>query len=59
MIFNVVNKDICVGSIKIRAIASSSLLLVGDTKTIQLASAFDTPPESLIVGPLVSVAPKG
>ncbi|MBM7694003.1 spore germination protein PD [Peribacillus deserti] len=59
MIFNVVNKDICVGSIKVRAIASSSLLLVGDTKSIQLSSAFDTPPESLIVGPLVPFVPKG
>ncbi|WP_026692688.1 hypothetical protein [Peribacillus kribbensis] len=56
MIFNVVNKGICVGDIKISAVTSSSVLLVGDTKSIQMSSAFDTPPESLIIAPTVPVS---
>ncbi|WP_374706644.1 spore gernimation protein GerPD [Paenibacillus sp. J2TS4] len=52
----VVNKEIKVGLIRVIGVTSSSVLLVGDTETINLASAFDTPPESLIVGPFVSLA---
>lgn len=44
---------------KIGSISSSSILLVGDTETIQLASIFDTPPESLIIGPFVPMNPQG
>ncbi|MEH7122063.1 spore gernimation protein GerPD [Bacillus sp. JJ1503] len=58
MNFEVYNRDICVGNIRVIGVASSSLLMVGDTQTIQLASVFDTPPESLIVGPFVPLAPK-
>jgi spore germination protein PD len=32
--------------------------MVGDTETIQLASTFDTPAESLIIGPFVPLAPE-
>lgn len=53
MNFEVVNHDICIGSIRLIGVASSSVLLVGDTNTIQLTSLFDTPPESLIIGPFV------
>ncbi|MED3551501.1 hypothetical protein [Cytobacillus praedii] len=58
MNFQVYNRDLCVGTIRIVGVASSSLLLVGDTQTIQLASVFDTPPESLIIGPFVPLTPK-
>ncbi|MEH7343572.1 spore gernimation protein GerPD [Bacillus sp. JJ1532] len=58
MNFEVYNRDICVGNIRVIGVASSSLLMVGDTQTIQLASVFDTPPESLIVGPFVPLSPK-
>lgn len=58
MNFQVYNRDLCVGSIRIVGVASSSLLLVGDTQTIQLSSVFDTPPESLIIGPFVPLTPK-
>jgi len=51
--FNVYNRDICVDNIRVIGVASSSLLLVGDAETIQLASTFDTPAESLIIGPFV------
>lgn len=53
MIFEVYNRDLHVDTISILGVASSSLVLVGDAETIQLASTFDTPPESLIIGPFV------
>ncbi|MDP4154318.1 MAG: spore gernimation protein GerPD [Bacillota bacterium] len=56
MIFEVYNRDICVDSIRVIGVASASLLMVGDTQTIQLAATFDTPPESLIIGPFVPLA---
>ncbi|MGE6609451.1 spore gernimation protein GerPD [Peribacillus sp. NPDC076916] len=59
MEFNVINHQLCVGDIKIIGIASSALFLIGDVQTVQLSSAFDTPPESLIIGPVVPFAPKG
>ncbi|WP_043933111.1 hypothetical protein [Bacillus sp. EB01] len=59
MIFQVYNKELAVGSIKVLGVSSSSILLVGDAQTILLASAFDTPPESLIIGPFVPLAPEG
>jgi spore germination protein PD len=57
MIFEVYNRDLCVDIIKIIGVASSSLVMVGDTQTIQLASTFDTPAESLIIGPFVPLEP--
>jgi spore germination protein PD len=57
MIFEVYNRNLCVNNIKITGVASSSMVMIGDTETIQLASAFDTPPESLIIGPFVPLEP--
>ncbi len=51
MQMNIVNRDLSVGKIDITGVASSSLFLIGDTETIQQATVFDTPPESLIIGP--------
>ncbi|NYE05546.1 spore germination protein PD [Bacillus niacini] len=53
MNFEVYNRDLHVDVIRILGVASSSLVMVGDTQSIQLASTFDTPPESLIIGPFV------
>ena len=53
MNFQVYNRDLSVGNIRIIGVSSSSILMIGDTQTIQLASVFDTPPESLIIGPFV------
>jgi spore germination protein PD len=53
MNFEVYNRDLHVDTIRIMGIASSSLVMVGDTQTIQLAATFDTPAESLIMGPFV------
>lgn len=49
---NVINHQLCVGNIHITGVSSSSLFLIGDVQTVQLSSAFDTPPESLIINPL-------
>lgn len=57
MNFQVYNRDICVGDIRIIGVSSSSLLMVGDAQTIQLAATFDTPAESLIIGPFVPLSP--
>ncbi len=53
MNYTVVNKGINVGDIKIIAIASSTVFLVGDTQIITASSLFDTPPEAITRGPLV------
>lgn len=53
MNLEIYNRELSVGHIHIIGVASSSMVLVGDTQTIQLASTFDTPAESLIIGPFV------
>lgn len=59
MNLQVYNREIGVENIQIRSVSSSSLVLVGDTEIIQLASTFDTPAESLIIGPFVPLNPQG
>lgn len=59
MEFNVTNCGIKVGNIDVIGVSSASLFLIGDAETIQLSSAFDTPPESLIIGALVPFVPQG
>lgn len=59
MNFTVNNHNISVGNIEISGgVAASSIFIVGDTDSISLSSAFDTPPESLIIGPFVPLAPQ-
>lgn len=50
MNLHVVNRDLCVYHVDITAVTTSSLFLIGDAHLIQLSSAFDTPPDSLIIG---------
>jgi spore germination protein PD len=59
MNLQIYNREIGVGNIVIDSVSSSSLVLVGDTELIQLASTFDTPAESLIIGPFVPLNPQG
>ncbi|WP_163101659.1 spore gernimation protein GerPD [Peribacillus alkalitolerans] len=59
MELHVTNENLCVGNIQVSGVASSALFLIGDVNTVQLSSAFDTPPESMIIGPLVPLVPKG
>lgn len=58
MNFQVYNRELCVGNVRIIGVSSSSIFIVGDAETIQLASTFDTPPESLIIGPFVPLTPE-
>ncbi|MBD7938027.1 MULTISPECIES: spore gernimation protein GerPD [Cytobacillus] len=58
MNFQVYNRELCVGDVRIIGVSSSSIFIVGDAETIQLASTFDTPPESLIIGPFVPLTPE-
>jgi spore germination protein PD len=48
--FYVTNHELYVGEINITGVSLSSVVLVGDTDCINLGSAFDTPPESLVLG---------
>ncbi|MDQ0232247.1 spore gernimation protein GerPD [Metabacillus malikii] len=58
MNFTVVNRNIHVECIRVVGVSSSSVFLIGDTNTISMSSIFDTPPESLIIGPYVPLAPQ-
>ncbi|MDR4887099.1 spore gernimation protein GerPD [Fredinandcohnia sp. QZ13] len=58
MNFTVVNKELQVGYIDIVGVSTSAVFIIGDAQTISMASAFDTPPESLIIGPFVPLAPE-
>jgi spore germination protein PD len=52
----VINKQLHIGKIDITGVASSSMVLVGDTEVVTLSSIADTPPESVMVGPIVPLA---
>lgn len=52
LILTVTNGPVNVGSLSLVGVSSASSLLLGDTESITLYSFFDTPPESVIVGPL-------
>ena len=58
MKLTVENRDIQVGSIRVTGVSSSSVLMVGDAEVITCSSVFDTPPESVIIGPFVQLAPE-
>ncbi|MFC4182194.1 spore gernimation protein GerPD [Saccharococcus thermophilus] len=59
MNYIVINRDVHVGDIHLIAVTSSAIFLIGDADVINLASAFDTPPESLIIGPFVPLIQRG
>lgn len=52
IVFKVTNHTLSVGQIEVLGISSASMLQVGDTDNVSLYSMFDTPPESVVVGPL-------
>jgi spore germination protein PD len=56
MIFQVVNKEINVGFVRMVALASSSVFLIGDTRNINMSAVLDTPPEA--VSPIVPLPPE-
>jgi spore germination protein PD len=53
----VINKQLHIGRIDITGVASSSIVLVGDTEVVTLSSIADTPPEAVTIGivPLASI----
>lgn len=55
---NITNDQLSIGDIRIVGVASSSIVLIGDTDSIVSSSTFDAPPESVIVGPFVPLAPE-
>ncbi|MCK6255700.1 spore gernimation protein GerPD [Fictibacillus sp. KIGAM418] len=57
MRFQVINHELTVDYLRMVGVSSSSLVLVGDAGHIMLASMFDTPPESIVVG--TSLVPLG
>ncbi|MBB3114404.1 spore germination protein PD [Paenibacillus phyllosphaerae] len=57
MNLKVVNHSLYVGSVQMTAVASSSVFQIGDTEQFALYSMFDTPPESLVVGPIAPLNP--
>ncbi|WP_139994439.1 spore gernimation protein GerPD [Paenibacillus paridis] len=50
--FKVINHQLCVGQIEILGVSSASMMQVGDTDIVSLYAMFDTPPESVVVGPI-------
>ncbi|MGD8192374.1 spore gernimation protein GerPD [Brevibacillus ginsengisoli] len=50
MRYQVINGELSIGKITITSVASSSTVLVGDTRNIALSAIFEGPPESLIIG---------
>ncbi|WP_079529377.1 spore gernimation protein GerPD [Halobacillus hunanensis] len=59
MNYTVYNYGLHVGKIDVTGVASSSVFLIGDSETIRLQSFFDTPPESLVIGPFVPIEEEG
>lgn len=53
---NVTNKDVHINSLRIMGVGGSSVVLIGDTEVVTCSSIFDTPPESLIIGPIRPLA---
>ncbi|WP_082234684.1 spore gernimation protein GerPD [Halobacillus massiliensis] len=53
MNFTVHNYGFHIGHVQVRSVTTSSVFLIGDNETVRLRSFFDTPPESLIIGPFV------
>ncbi|WP_339194649.1 spore gernimation protein GerPD [Aeribacillus sp. FSL K6-8210] len=56
MNFTVINNGLHVGMVRIIGVSSSSVFLIGDADKISLSSIFDTPPESLVIGPFVPLS---
>ncbi|MCP3026720.1 spore gernimation protein GerPD [Halobacillus sp. A5] len=54
MKFTVHNYGLNIGNVHVTSVTTSSVFLIGDNRTIRLRSYFDTPPESLIIGPYTS-----
>ncbi|RUS46960.1 spore gernimation protein GerPD [Cohnella sp. AR92] len=54
--YTVVNGKVTIGAFKMFIISTSTTLMVGDVKTVSLYSAFEGPPERVIVGATLPTA---
>ncbi|USG66183.1 spore gernimation protein GerPD [Brevibacillus ruminantium] len=57
MNYKMINGDVSVKSIQITNLAGASTVFVGDTNCVSLSMFFEGPPEELIVGVSLGVAP--
>jgi spore germination protein PD len=57
MKYTLINSEFTVKHIEIFAISTSSNFVVGDIHSISLNSAFETPPESVIIGAITPWVP--
>lgn len=57
MEYNVINGELEVALLKVTYVSTSSTVMVGDIKTVSLYSAFEGPPEKLIVGVTIPTIP--
>lgn len=57
MEYNVINGELAVDHIRMTFVSTSSTVMVGDIKAISLFSAFEGPPEELIVGVTIPTLP--
>lgn len=58
--FTVHNCGLTVGSIEILGVSAASMFQIGDSDYVTLYSMFDTPPESVIAGPMAPLpTPEG
>ncbi|NIK67568.1 spore germination protein PD [Paenibacillus sp. BK033] len=58
--FTVHNCGLTVGNIEILGVSAASMFQIGDSDYVTLYSMFDTPPESVIAGPLAPLpTPEG
>ncbi|RCW51247.1 spore gernimation protein GerPD [Paenibacillus prosopidis] len=57
MEYNVINGELEVTLLKVTYVSTSSTVMVGEIKAISLFSAFEGPPEELIVGVTIPTLP--
>lgn len=50
MRYEVTNGKLCIGSLNTINVATSAMVMIGDTREVYLFSALEVPPEDLIVG---------
>ncbi|UVI33291.1 spore gernimation protein GerPD [Paenibacillus spongiae] len=56
MEYTVINGELEVDCVKMTFLSTASTFMVGDIETISLFSAFEGPPEKLIVGVTIPIA---
>ncbi|MCS7464410.1 spore gernimation protein GerPD [Paenibacillus doosanensis] len=55
MEFTVINGELVVDYADVTYVSTSSTFMIGDIRSIALSSAFDTPPEKVIIGVTIPI----